>query len=122
MDEFLKEIKAMSATDLQLIIEDQKDLYSEEEFQMILDELESRGENAIAIEEAEWDRRMEEEARKEETAEAAKIISEITYTNNLDQISPTGVVLRFAPYFAMFAAGAALFIILGIKRRKSEEE
>lgn len=76
MDEFLKEIKAMSASDLQLIIEDQRELYSEEEFQIILDELESRGENAIAIEEAEWDQKMEEEARKEEAAEAARIIEQ----------------------------------------------
>ena len=71
MDEFLKEIKAMSASDLQLIVEDQRDLYSEEEFQMILNELESRGKNAIAVEKAEWDRQIKEEARKEEAAEKA---------------------------------------------------
>ena len=74
MDEFIKEIRAMSASDLQLITEDQKDLYSEEEFKLILAELESRGENAIAIEEAEWDQQMAEESRKEKAAEAAKII------------------------------------------------
>jgi uncharacterized protein YbjQ (UPF0145 family) len=74
MDEFLNEIKEMSASDLQLIVEDQRELYSDEEFQLILAELKSRGENAIAIEEAEWEQQMEEEARKEEAAETAKII------------------------------------------------
>ncbi|MBQ6382572.1 MAG: hypothetical protein IJJ42_03090 [Clostridia bacterium] len=46
----------------------------------------------------------------------------LKWTNNLEQISPTGVVLRFAPYFAMFAAGCVLFIILATKRSKKEEE
>lgn len=46
----------------------------------------------------------------------------ISFTNDLGTISPTGVVLRFAPYFAMFAAGLALFIILATKRSKKEEE
>ena len=46
----------------------------------------------------------------------------VDYTNDRESISPTGLVLRFAPYFAMFAAGIALFLILGVKRRKNEEE
>ena len=63
------------------------------------------------------------------TATATKAISITTeatqtigFTNKLDSMSPTGVVLRFAPYIAMLVAGAALFIILGIKRRKNDEE
>ncbi len=44
----------------------------------------------------------------------------IGFTNQLNSISPTGVVLRFGPYLLMFAAGAALFI-LAMRRRKSED-
>lgn len=44
------------------------------------------------------------------------------YTNNLDQISPTNVALRFGPYLVMFAAGAALFLILLAKRREEDKE
>lgn len=49
-------------------------------------------------------------------------IGTIEYTNTKEEISPTGVVLRFAPYFAMFAAGCVLFLILATKRSKKEEE
>lgn len=46
----------------------------------------------------------------------------VTFTNDLAEISPTGVVLRFAPYVAMFAAGCVLFLIFATKRSKKEEE
>lgn len=45
-----------------------------------------------------------------------------TVTNKLDNISPTGVVLRFAPYFAMMVGGIALLIVFFTRRRKEEEE
>ena len=44
----------------------------------------------------------------------------IVYTNTLNEISPTGVVLRFAPYVVML--GAAFFLILVAKRRREDEE
>lgn len=44
----------------------------------------------------------------------------IGFTNQLNSISPTGVVLRFGPYLLMFAAGAALFF-LAMRRRKNED-
>lgn len=43
-----------------------------------------------------------------------------TVTNKLDEVSPTGVVLRFAPYLAMLGAG--LLIVLVARRKKSENE
>lgn len=46
----------------------------------------------------------------------------ITYTNNRDAISPTGVVLRIAPYAIMLGAGVVLFIILKSRKNKAVEE
>jgi hypothetical protein len=45
----------------------------------------------------------------------------VYYTNTLDQISPTGVVLRFAPYIAMLAGGV-LLLVLSRKRRSHKDE
>ena len=45
----------------------------------------------------------------------------IAFTNNLEQISPTGVALRFAPYAIMLGAGVALFIILKVRKNKAAE-
>ena len=44
----------------------------------------------------------------------------IEFTNKLNSISPTGVVLRFGPYLLMLGAGAALFF-LAMRRRKNED-
>ena len=54
------------------------------------------------------------------TAVTLNANSEIHFTNTLDAISPTGVVMRFAPYALMLAAGL-LIVILG-KRRKNKDE
>jgi len=45
-------------------------------------------------------------------------MTEIEFTNDLTEISPTGLALRFAPYVIMLAAGI-VFIVLG-KRRSDE--
>ena len=66
MDKFKKEVKELSTADLLLILEDQVDLYSDEELKILRDELASRPENALELE-------AEEQARKEELeAEAAR--------------------------------------------------
>lgn len=46
----------------------------------------------------------------------------VTFTNDLKAPSPTGVVLRFAPYALMLGAGIALFIILKVRKNKAVEE
>lgn len=66
MDKFKKEVKELSTADLLLILEDQVDLYSDEELKILREELASRPENALELE-------AEEQARKEELeAEAAR--------------------------------------------------
>ena len=46
-------------------------------------------------------------------------VRELDFTNNCETISPTGVVLRFAPYAMMFGLGCLL--LLGARRRREEE-
>ena len=46
-------------------------------------------------------------------------VKNITYTNTLDTVSPTGVALRFAPYLFMLAA-AAMFVVLSRRQREQE--
>ena len=67
MDNFKKEAKELSTEDLLLILEDQVDLYSEEELKILRDELASRPENALELEAKERERkeRIEEEAARQ---------------------------------------------------------
>ena len=46
----------------------------------------------------------------------------VTFGNNLTQISPTGVIIRVAPYLLILAAGIALLVIFAVRRRKHSEE
>ena len=45
----------------------------------------------------------------------------ITFTNDLKEISPTGIVMRFAPY-ALMLIGGILLLVLAKKHRKHTEE
>lgn len=54
------------------------------------------------------------------TAAATNATKTVDFTNTLEVISPTGVVMRVAPYAAMGGAGCLLFVLS--KRSKREEE
>ena len=45
--------------------------------------------------------------------------STITFTNNLEQISPTNVVMRFAPFLFIF--GAAILLLVVMRRRRTQD-
>lgn len=47
---------------------------------------------------------------------------DVKFTNNLEDVSLTGVTLRFAPYAIMLGAGVVLFIILKSRKNKAVEE
>jgi hypothetical protein len=56
-----------------------------------------------------------------ETATAmGKADANVAFTNTLMTISPTGVVMRFAPYMMILGAGIALVMVS--RRRKAEQE
>lgn len=49
--------------------------------------------------------------------------AEIYFTNTLDTISPTGLVMRFAPYALILAAGIVLLVVaMKHKSRKDDDE
>ena len=55
-----------------------------------------------------------------DAAVIGKFDTKVDYTNTLNNISPTGLVLRYAPYILILAAGIALVVIA--VRRKSRED
>ena len=46
----------------------------------------------------------------------------VVFSNNLQQISPTGYVTRYAPYGLILIAGVALLVIAKKRRKNSDEE
>ena len=54
------------------------------------------------------------------TAQTLEAKKEIYITNTLNAISPTNVVMRFAPY--LFILGGAVMLLIVSRRRRSEEE
>ena len=47
-------------------------------------------------------------------------LTNTTFTNNLNEVSPTNVVMRFAPY--LFILGGAMLLLVASRRRKAEQE
>jgi hypothetical protein len=92
VDEFKKEVKELSTADLLLILEDQVDLYSDEELKILRDEFASRPGNALELE-------AEEQARKEKievkTAQRAEIERQIqlqkqAFENRINSLKSKG--------------------------------
>ena len=53
-------------------------------------------------------------------AQTLEAKTSVYFTNTLDQISPTNVVTRFAPY--LFILGAAVLLLMVMRRRKANDE
>lgn len=64
MERFIREVKEMSTLDIMLILEDQLDLYNEEEIRILKEELSTRPENALETEEKERERMQDIEWQK----------------------------------------------------------
>lgn len=56
------------------------------------------------------------------TANEAQSARTAAFTNTLEAISPTGVMLRVAPFAAIVLAGSAMLIVLIARSRRNEEE
>lgn len=79
MNNFANEVKQLSTEDLMLIIEDQADLYSDEEMKILRAELASRPSDALERELAEWEKAeqdREESQRKAEQERQARLKKE----------------------------------------------
>ena len=47
---------------------------------------------------------------------------DVKYTNNLATVSPTGIVLRFAPFIIIAGLGIVLFVLARRTRRKTDSD
>lgn len=52
--------------------------------------------------------------------EPTALLTATTFVNNLNEVSPTNVVMRFAPY--LFILGGAMLLLVASRRRKAEQE
>ena len=52
--------------------------------------------------------------------EPTALLTATTFVNELNEVSPTNVVMRFAPY--LFILGGAMLLLVASRRRKAEQE
>ena len=97
MEEFIKEVKEMSTADIMLILEDQLDLYNEEEIKILKDELFSRPANSLEMEEKEREK-IEEKKREIERQKRNIEIERINrerlqqeYNHKIDNLNRMGL-------------------------------
>ena len=92
MDKFKKEVKELSTADLLLILEDQVDLYSDEELKILRDELASRPENALELEAEEQEKkeRSQEEAVQRAERERQKQLQKQAFENRINSLKSKG--------------------------------
>ncbi len=58
-------------------------------------------------------------ATENHTTSASK---QVTFTNTMKLISPTGIIIRSAPYLLLFATGAVLFVLIRRGKKKENAE
>ena len=92
MDNFKNEAKELSTEDLLLILEDQIDLYSEEELKILRDELASRPENALELESKERERKEKEAEEAAQRAERERQIQrqKQAFENRINSLKSKG--------------------------------
>lgn len=103
MEDFKKEVHSMATSDIMLILEDQLDLYSEEEIEVLKAELASRPSDALEIEakenekiqemllEREYQREYDEqEQRRLQNEEQQRKEREKQYQTRLSKLKETG--------------------------------
>lgn len=103
MEDFKKEVHSMATSDIMLILEDQLDLYSEEEIEVLKAELSSRPSDALEIEakenekiqemllEREYQREYDEqEQRRLQNEEQQRKEREKQYQTRLSKLKETG--------------------------------
>ena len=58
----------------------------------------------------------------DQTAAPTAVFTETTFTNTLNDVSPTNVVTRYAPFIIIIIAAIALLVLMRRRKSKSDEE
>ncbi len=92
MDNFKKEVQEMSTADILLILEDQLDLYTDEEIEVLKNELNSRPDNALELEAEEYEKieRQKEFEQQQAEQKRRKEATEKALKNRLDNLKARG--------------------------------
>ena len=90
------------------------------EIQEEVNQIEGYSVEVVDSNEAEYDWIGTDHFGSKAATEMGKADANVAFTNKLMTISPTGVVMRFAPYMMILGAGIALVMVS--RRRKAEQE